>query len=365
VRHYWKAAAGHSKDRERHLGLSMRKLMATCLLGAAAMLPAHRDAQAQSVADFYRGRMMSMIIGYSAGGGYDIYARTLARHMGRHIPGNPTIVAQNMPGAGSLKAANYIYAVAPKDGSVLGIFGRGLAMEPLVGSGASFDARKFGWIGSGSDQVSVCATWHTSAIKNWNDMLTTPFTVAGEGSGSDPDLFSIALKNMFGIKLRVISGYPGANEMSLALERGEVDGRCGWSWSSIKLAKPDWLTGGKLNLIVQMALAKSPDLPGVPFIMDYATTREQQQILRLILSRQAMGWPFVTTPGLPEERLQALRKAFDETMADPEFLGDAKAHKLDVNPMGGDAVAALVDELYRTPPDLVAQARKVIVDQPR
>ncbi len=343
----------------------MRKLMIACLLVAAAMVAPQQEAQAQSVADFYRSRTMSMIIGYSAGGGYDTYARVLARHMGRHIPGNPTIVAQNMPGAGSLKAANYIYAAAPKDGSVLGIFGRGLAMEPLIGSGASFDARKFGWLGSGSDQVSVCATWHTSAIKTWNDMLTTPFTVAGEGSGSDPDLFAIALKNMFGIKLRVITGYPGASEMSLALEQGEVDGRCGWSWSSIKLAKPEWLSGQKLNLIVQMALTKSPDLPDVPFIMDYATTPEQRQILRLILGRQTMGWPFVTTPALPEDRLQALRNAFDQTMADPEFLAEAKARKLDVNPMRGDALAALVDELYRTPPAVIAQARAVIVEHPR
>jgi tripartite-type tricarboxylate transporter receptor subunit TctC len=339
----------------------MMRLAALCTVATAISLTS-LNAAAQSVADFYRGRTMSMIIGYSAGGGYDIYARTLARHMGRHIPGNPTILAQNLPGAGSLKAANYIYSVAPKDGTVLGIFGRGLAMEPLIGNETSFDARKFGWIGSGSDQVSVCVTWHTSKIKTWNDMLTMPFTVAGEGSGSDPDLFATTIKNMFGVKLRVITGYPGANEMSLALEQGEVDGRCGWSWSSIKLAKPDWLTDRKLNLIVQMALTKSPDLPDVPFVMDFATTEPQRQALRLVLSRQTMGWPLVTTPALPKDRLQALRKAFDDTMSDPEFLAEAKARKLDVNPMRGEAVAALIDELYRTPADVIAQTRAMIGD---
>lgn len=343
----------------------MIKCVSLCLLTPAVTVLAIRNADAQSLADFYRGRTVAMVIGYSAGGGYDVYARTLARHMGRHIPGNPTITPQNMPGAGSLKAATYIYGVAPKDGSVLGIFGRGLAMEPLIGSGANFDARKFGWIGSGSDQVSVCVTWHTSTIKTWSQMLTTPFTVAGEGSGSDPDLFAAALKNMFGVKLRVITGYPGANEMSLALEQGEVDGRCGWSWSSIKLAKPDWLAAGKLNLIVQMALTKSPDLPDVPFIMDYATTGQQRQIFRLVLGRQTMGWPFVTTPGVPRDRLQGLRKAFDETMTDPQFLAEAEARKLDVNPMPGEALASLVDELYRTPPEVLGQARAVIGEQPK
>src|SRR5262249_35036292 len=156
-------------------------------------------------------------------------ARTLARYMGQHIPGSPSIVIQNMPGAGSLKAANYLYSVAPRDGSTFGTFSRGLPMEPLIGTSASqFDATKFAWIGSGTNEVSVCGTWHTSTVKTWNDMLTKPFTVGGTGSGSDADIFSLILKNTFGVKLRLVTGYPGSNEVSLAIERGEVDGRCGW-----------------------------------------------------------------------------------------------------------------------------------------
>src|SRR5579862_7290252 len=218
-------------------------------------------ARAAGVEDFYKGRNLQVIIGYSAGGGYDQYARILARHIGAHIPGNPVVTPQNMPGAGSLKAANYLYSAAPRDGTVFGIFGRGMAMEPLIGTGdAKFDARKFTWLGSGGDQVSVCATWHSAKVKTWDAALTTPFTVAGEGSGSDPDIFAMMLRNLFGLKLKLITGYPGGNEMSLALEQGEVDGRCGWSWSSIKLAKPTWIANRQLNLIVQMSLTKSPEL---------------------------------------------------------------------------------------------------------
>jgi tripartite-type tricarboxylate transporter receptor subunit TctC len=323
-------------------------------------------ANADAVADFYRGRSIAMVIGYSAGGGYDLYARVLARYIGKHIPGNPTVMPQNMPGAGSLKAANYLYAVAPKDGTAMGIFGRGMPMEPLIGtSGAKFDARKFTWLGSGSDQVSVCATWQTSSVKSWNDSLRTPFTVAGEGSGSDPDLFAAMLKNMFGVKLKLVTGYPGGNEMSLAMEQGEVEGRCGWSWSSIKLAKPDWIANKKLNFLVQMSLTKSPELADVPFIMDYATDDRQRQILKLVLGRQTMGWPFVAPPDLPPDRKQALRTAFDETLADPEFIAEAKLRKLDVNPMNAADLDKLINELYQTPPDAIAAARAAIAEGPR
>jgi tripartite-type tricarboxylate transporter receptor subunit TctC len=271
-----------------------------------------------------------------------------------------------MPGAGSLKAANYLYAVAPKDGTVFGIFGRGMAMEPVIGAGdAKFDARKFTWLGSGGDQVSVCATWHSSKVRTWNDALSTPFTVAGEGSGSDPDIFSSMLRNMFGVKLKLVTGYPGGNEMSLALEQGEVDGRCGWSWSSIKLAKPDWIANKRLNLIVQMASAKSAELPEVPLIMDYAAGDEQRQILNLVLSRQAMAWPFAAPPGVPADRKQALRAAFDETMADPAFIAEAKIHQLEVNPMRGADLEKTIGDLYATPTDAITAARAAVGAAPR
>jgi tripartite-type tricarboxylate transporter receptor subunit TctC len=318
-------------------------------------------ALAAGLDDFYKGRNLQLVIGYSPGGGYDLYPRVLAHHMGRHIPGNPVITAQNMPGAGSLKAANYLYTVAPRDGTAFGIFGRGLAMEPLIGaSDAKFDARKFTWLGSAGDQVSVCATWHSSKIKTWNDALSTPFTVAGEGSGSDPDIFAAMLKNMFGAKLRLVTGYPGGNEISLALEQGEVDGRCGWSWSSIKLAKPAWIANRQLNLIVQMSLTRSPELPDVPFILDLAANDRQLQILKLVLSRQTMAWLFAAPPDLPADRRQALRAAFDETMRDPAFVAEARMQQLEVNPMRGSDIERVIDQLYQTPQEAIMAARSAI-----
>jgi tripartite-type tricarboxylate transporter receptor subunit TctC len=343
-----------------------RRWRAGALFCGLMTLAATSSASAAGVEEFYKGRTLQVIIGYSAGGGYDLYGRTLARHIGRHLPGNPQVTAQNMPGAGSLKALNYLYAVAPKDGTAIGIFGRGMAMEPLIGAGdAKFDARKFTWLGSGGDQVSVCATWQGSKVRTWNDALSTPFTVAGEGSGSDPDIFSMLLRNMFGIKLRLVTGYPGGNEMSLAMEQGEVDGRCGWSWSSIKLAKPEWIASRRLNLIVQMALAKSPELPEVPLITDYATDDRQLQVLRLVLSRQAMAWPFVAPPDVPADRKQALRAAFEATMRDPAFVAEANMHQLEVNPMLGLELEKVIGDLYETPPSAIAAARNAIGAAPR
>jgi tripartite-type tricarboxylate transporter receptor subunit TctC len=234
-------------------------------------------------------------------------------------------------------------------------------MEPLIGTSATqFDASKFTWLGSGTDELSVCATWHTSGVKTWDDMLQKPITVAGEGSGSDPDIYTSVLRNVFGAKLKLVTGYPGAAEMSMALERQEVDGRCGWSWSAIKSLKPDWITGRKLNVILQMSEHKSEELPDVPSVMTFAANERQRQILRLVTSRQIMGRPFAAPPDLPEDRKVALRKAFDETLRDPEFLAEAKAAKLEVNPVSGVDLDKLIAELYRTSADVAAEARAAI-----
>jgi len=320
-------------------------------------------AQAQSVESFYRGRTVTIVVGYSVGGGYDAQARVLARHMGKHIPGNPSVTVQNMPGAGSLRAANYLYNAAPKDGATLGVFARGMAMEPLIGSSsANFDSRKFAWLGSGTNEVSVCATWHAAKVKTWEDGLAIPFTVAGEGSGSDPDIFSIMLRNVFGAKMRLVSGYPGGADMTLAIERGEVDGRCGWTWSSVKLQRPDWVTGHKLNVLIQLGTQPSPELPGVPFIADLATTARQRQIVDLVLSRQAMGRPLVAPPGTPDDRKAALRRAFDATMADPDFVAEATVRGLEVNPVKGAELDRLLDQLYATPPAILAETKAILAE---
>ena len=318
-------------------------------------------ALADPVADFYDGRKISLVIGYSVSGGYDTYARVVAHHLGRHIPGNPTVLPQNMEGAGSLRAANYLYNAAAKDGSVIGMFSRGMAMEPLIGvSRTQFDARKFGWLGSGTDEVSTCVTWRDSAVKTWADALTTPFTVGGEGSASDPDIFATVVRNVFGVKLRLVSGYPGSAEVALAIERREVDGRCGWSYSSLKQQRPDWIPKKQVNILVQLALKKAAELPDVPLITDFATTDRQRQILRLVFSRQAMARPFTAPPGIPADRKAALRKAFADTMADPAFLDEAKQRGLEVNPVSGAEIDALIADLYRSPPDVVAEVRASI-----
>jgi tripartite-type tricarboxylate transporter receptor subunit TctC len=316
--------------------------------GLTVALALAHPAHAQNAAEFYRGKTVTLIVGYSVGGGYDTYARVVARHLGKHIPGNPTVVVQNMPGAGSLKAANYLYNVSPKDGSAMGTFGRGIALEPMIGTSlAQFDARKFLWLGSGTNEAAVVVTWHPKQIATWADMMAKPFTVGGEGAGSDPDVYALMLKNVFGVKLRLISGYPGTTEMALAIERGEIDGRASWSWSSLKSLK----------------LTKSPDLPGVPLIGDYVTSERQRQIMNLVLSRQIMGRPFMAPPGIPAERQVALRKAFADTMSDPEFLAEAKTRAQDVNPVGGAELDRLLADLYATPADAVAETKAAIGGQ--
>ena len=318
-------------------------------------------AFADPVEDFYRGRNVSLVIGYSVAGGYDTYARIVAHHLGRHIPGNPTVLPQNMEGAGSLRAANWLFNAAPKDGSTIGMFSRGMAMEPLIGtSHTMFDSRKFNWLGSGTNEVSTCVTWRDAPVKNWADALATPFTVGGEGSGSDPDIFATVVHNVFGVKLRLVSGYPGSAEVALAIERREVDGRCGWSYSSLKLQRPEWVADKKVNILVQLALAKSPELPDVPLITEFATTDRQRQILRLVFSRQAMARPFAAPPGIPADRRDALRAAFDATMKDPEFLAEAKQRGIEVNPVSGAEIDRLLAELYQSPPDVVAEVRATI-----
>ena len=326
-----------------------------------ALLAPPLAAHAQGAADFYRGKTVTLIVGYSSGGGYDTYARILARHIGKHIPGQPNVVVQNMPGAGSLRAANYLFNVAPKDGSVFGMFSRGMAMEPLIGGSATqFDAQKFTWLGSGTEEASVFVLWHTAPVKTWADMLTTPFSVGGEGSGSDPDVYALLLKNSFGAKLRLVTGYPGTAEIALALERGEVDGRASWSWSSIKSVKPDWVAQNKVNLPIQLNLTRNPELPQVPLIMDFAKDDRQRASLKIILSRQTMGRPFIAPPALPDDRKTALRTAFDATMKDPEFLAEAKARGHEVNPVNGEAIDRLLAELYSTPKDVVEETKRAI-----
>jgi tripartite-type tricarboxylate transporter receptor subunit TctC len=338
----------------------MISLLRIAAVFCAGLLPL-AQAGAQSPAEFYKGKNVDLYIGYSVGGGYDLYARMLAKHMGKHIPGNPNVVAKNMEGAGSLRLANWLYNVAPKDGTAFGTIGRGTGFDPLLGhKAAQFDATKFTWIGSANNEVSVCVAWHTSGITKFDDLFGRELIVGGTGPAADTDQFPKVVNGVLGTKMRVIAGYPGGNDVGLAMERGEVQGRCGWSWSSVRSTQQKWLDDKKVHVLVQLALDKHPELPDVPLIMDLAKSDEQKQVLKLIFARQVMGRPFLAPPGVPKDRAEALRKAFMDTMQDRDFLAESEKAQLEIVPVSGDDLQKLVAEIYATPPAIAQKAAALI-----
>jgi tripartite-type tricarboxylate transporter receptor subunit TctC len=353
-------------DRERVcMTKNARASVLASVLAAVLVLvvavPLVSAARPQSVADFYRGKTIDLNIGYSVGGGYDLYARLIARRLGQHIPGNPTVVPKNMEGAGSLRLANYLYSAAPNDGTVIGAVSRGVAFDPLLNEkGARFDASKFSWIGSANNEVSVCVARAAAEVTKFDDLFTKPLTIGSTGAADDTYQFPALINAVLGTKFKIVTGYPGGNDVSLALERGEVQGRCGWSWSSIKTTRVNWVRNKRIIVLVQMALSKHPDLPDVPLIMDLAKTDEQRQIFKMIFARQTMGRPYVAPPGVPADRLAALRQAFIDTLADKEFLSEAEQNKFEINPVSGEQLEALVKEIYQTPPEVAKKAAAMV-----
>jgi tripartite-type tricarboxylate transporter receptor subunit TctC len=329
-------------------------------LTLAALAAGLSSALAQSVEEFYKGKSITLAIGFTPGGGYDLYARHLARHMSKHIPGRPTIVPQNMAGAGSLRAANFIYTAAPKDGTAFGTFARTTGLNPLLESGATFDGTKFTWLGSVTNDISLCVTWHTSKANNWANFLKVPTAMGGQAPSSEPDIFANLYKNVFGAPIKLVPGYPGTNEITLAMERGEVDGLCGLSWSTIKTRHLSWLKEKKINLLVQASFKKDPEIGDVPLVMDQTKDAEKLQILKLILAAQEMARPFAAPPDIPRDRAAALVAAFNATMKDPDYLADAKKSRIDVNPVSGPEIDKLLAELYATPKDVITKASQAI-----
>src|SRR5262245_3147381 len=338
-------------------GLTARTITLAALVCSAASV-----AQAQSPADFYKGNNIDLMIGYSVGGGYDVYARLIARHMGKHIPGNPTVTPKNMEGAGSLRLANWLFNVAHKDGLVFGTIGRGTGFDALLGSKtAQFDGTKFNWIGSANDEVSVCVVWNgRTQITRFEDLLTHELTVGGTGAAADTDQFPRIINGVLGTRMKIVTGYPGGNDVNLAMERGEVDGRCGWSWSSVESTRKSWVTENKITILMQLSLKKHPDLPDVPLITELAKNDEQRQILRLIFARQPLGRPYLAPPGVPADRVAALRKAFMDTMNDKEFRAEADKAQLEITPVSGEDVQKLVTDVYQTPPEIVKKAVEIL-----
>jgi tripartite-type tricarboxylate transporter receptor subunit TctC len=336
---------------------SVQRIAAILALVSSVATAAHAAA-----ADFYKGRAVQLIVGFSAGGGYDLYGRVLARHIGKHLPGGPAVVVQNMPGAGSVKAANYLYNVASKDGTVFGIFDRGLPMERLLGrtEGQQFDATRFTWIGSVTDEPAVCAFSSRSGIRNWEDMRTKPFKVGGAGATADDEIYPTVLKNMFHLPLRVVSGYPGRAEAVLSIQRGEIDGLCGWSWSSLMSREKQLYDSGEISVTLQLGVEHNLDLRGVPLIGDLTDDPKQKAALKLIFSRLTIARPFAAPPGLAPERTKVLRNAFDATMKDPDFVAEMARLALEVRPQPGAKVEELIREVYAYPADVVKLAAEAI-----
>ncbi|MBV8422529.1 MAG: hypothetical protein JOZ26_21185 [Hyphomicrobiales bacterium] len=325
----------------------------------AAAWPA--SALAETVEEFYRGKSITMLVGGGAGGGYDTYARVFARHLSRHVPGNPHIIAKNMPAAAGLAAASTLYSAADKDGSTIAAFTNGAAMDPLFGNAsARYDAQKFNRLGSVGKLQNVCATWHQSQAKTIAAARAREVIVAAAGATSNTTIVPKTLNALVGTKFKVIAGYDTGAGLTLAMERGEAEGVCGLSWSTIKASRPHWIADKLLNVIVQMGLTQLPELPDVPSALDLVADVESRQVLKLILLRQEAGRPFAAPPGVPADRLAALRRAFDATLADGEFRADADKAQLEIDPLTAAEIETLLAAAYSAPKAIVQKAAALV-----
>jgi tripartite-type tricarboxylate transporter receptor subunit TctC len=326
-------------------------------IAAALAAPAH-------AADYYAGKTIELVVGSDAGGGYDIYARTVARHISRHIPGNPNVIVKNMPGAGSSRAGIYISTVAPKDGGSVGALMPGAIMGPLLDDkpNLQFDPTKVIYIGTADSGVRICTTFQNSKIKTFEDAQKQKTVLGASAAGGSTRDYDYLLNKTAGAKFDVVSGYQGTVDIALAMERGEVDGMCGWDWSSVKSQKSDWVRDKKLNVLVQVALEPEAELTkmGVPLIWQYITKEDDRKVAELVVSQQVFQRSYIAPPGTPKEQIDILRTAFDATVADPQFLADAEKMKISITPLSGAKVQALVEKLYATPKDLIERAKNVI-----
>jgi tripartite-type tricarboxylate transporter receptor subunit TctC len=338
----------------------MRKaaFLATLVGSILAVAPAWADP----IADFYRGKRIEFVIRSGVGGGYDLFSRLLARHMPKHIPGNPQVVPINMPGAGGIVAANHVANRAPRDGTVLTIVGQGLVVDQALGLNSSFkaDLREFNWIGNVSKANQVLVTWHTSKTQTLKDAMARETPIGATGAGDISAQVPAVLNNIVGTKFKIIQGYPGGKEVNLAMDRGELEGRGTNPWVSYKATEPRLVAEKLITPIVQVGLTKDRDLPDVPLMRDLARNPEQQAVLDFVSEAVVVGRPIATTPGVPAERVAALRQAFDKTLADPEFLKDAETQRADLDPMSGADLEALVHKLIGAPADLKAKVKAAI-----
>ena len=330
----------------------------------AASLPftslATMPAMAQSGGDFYRGKQIEMYLGSSVGGGYDQYGRLLGRHMSRHIPGAPAFVFKNLTAGGGRQAINHLYNVAAADGTAIGTTLRTIPFDPLYGEEQTkIDALKMNWIGSLNSEVSVCVAWHATPFRTLDDARRNEMLMGTSGPTSNESINAKLLNVVADTKFRIIHGYPGSTEVHMAIERGEVHGRCGFGWDSIVSRYKHWLDEKKINVLVQLALKKHPDIPEVPNVLDIVKSETDRQLSEFLVAPNQMGRPFFAPAGVPAERVEILRKAFDATARDPEFLADATKQKMEISAISGGEVADLVRTIYATPKAVVEVGKKI------
>ena len=337
----------------------MRHSHVAMSLALAAALTAE-GAVAQPAAEFYHGRNMELLVGSGAGGGYDLYARLLARRMGEHMPGKPTLIVKNLVGGGGIRAANLMYNVSPRDGSTIAPVSNAMITAPLIGSEATqFDPSKFAWIGSMSSEDSVCVAWHTAAAKTWADLLTKKLIVGTAAPGTTTYTYPTLLRNMFGAQFELVTGYPDASQVALALERGEVEGIC-QTYSSLQAQRPQWLAEKQVNVILALGLQRIPELPNTPSVMEITKNDEQSQMLKVIMAPNFSGRPFFAPPDIPADRKLVLRQAFDAVVKEPVLIEDAKKQRLEIAPVSGQAVEDLVKSVYATPPAMIEKVKQVV-----
>jgi tripartite-type tricarboxylate transporter receptor subunit TctC len=341
--------------------LMARGQIGNAFLAVCTAIALATPACAQTVADFYSGKQIALVIGYGAGGGYDLYARMLGRFIGAHIPGHPTIVPQNMPGAGSRSAANWLYRVAPQDGTVIACLGQATPTDQALGQpGVQFDAGKFNWIGNLSLVNNFLFVSAASGVTTFAQAKTKQLAIGATGASSPSVLYPQVSNNLLGSKFKIIAGYPGGGDINIAIERHELDGRGSDSWASMKTTHPDWLRNHTINVLFQVGPQREADLANVPLWTDLAANDDQRQVLTLLSGDVAVGRPILTPPNVPADRVTALRQAFIDTMRDPQFIAAAKQANMEMNPMGGDELQQIVEQIVSSPPRILAMAKEAI-----
>jgi tripartite-type tricarboxylate transporter receptor subunit TctC len=332
-----------------------------CLVACTVGLIAPEVSAQDAVANFYRGKTITIGVGFTAGGGYDLHARTLARHMGKHIPGNPNIVVKNAPGAAGLILANQLFNTAPKDGTEIATFDRAIPLEPLVApERARFDTLKFKWIGSTDNDVSTCFSWHSSPVKTFADVLKRELVVGGTGTGGNAHFYPKVLNAVLGAKFKVVPGYPGSAEVLLAMERGETEGFCSMGFVTLEYTRPDWVRDKKVTQLVQLGLAKNKNHMDVPLALDFAKTEADRQVIVFVVSPNLFARPFTAPPDVPADRVAALRKAFNATLDDPDYRAEAKQRKMQVLLVRGEEIDAVLKRIFSMPRSVMDRVRDAI-----